>query len=295
MYSTSLPPPPSSTTNLICCNVYHDRDEIQRILQCLDLTNVQKQIILSRYVHLMEHLQKRVRMYNRIFYLGHTIITVGSLFVPALLSIQNSSTLSSPASSTNIYWATFIISLLVTTFNGILTLFKIDKKYYFLNTTLERLRTEGWQYLGLTGRYSGQLTPDHSPTHQNQFVYFTHQIEKIKMKQIEEEYYKSDEKTTQPPQHGSASSHLVVPVNDLYPPSPDQPITSMAHIPDPVKDAVNSLIRSQTTLRSKIARRTSSPKLSETSAEDTPKHDTPQNTVVQPEKDVPTYEAVLNM
>ena len=248
MKTTTLPPPPSSATNLICCNVYHDRDEIQRILQGLELTNVQKQIILSRYVHLMEHLQKRVRMYNRIFYIGHTVITVGSLFVPALLSIQNSSTLSSPASSTNIYWATFIISLLVTIFNGILTLFKIDKKYYFLNTTLERLRTEGWQYLGLTGRYSGQLTPDHLPTHQNQFVYFTHQIEKIKMKQIEEEYYKSDEKTTQPPQHGTSTITNSA-AHDLYPPSPDQPITSIIQpIPEPVKEAMNSLIRSQTTI-----------------------------------------------
>jgi len=246
MESTILPPPPSSATNLLCCNVYHDRDEIQRILQGLELTNVQKQIILSRYVHLMEHLQKRVRMYNRIFYLGHTIITVGSLFVPALLSIQNSNTLSNPSSSTNIYWATFIISLLVTTFNGILTLFKIDKKYYFLNTTLERLRTEGWQYLGLTGRYSGHLIHHQRPTHENQFVFFTHQIEKIKMKQIEEEYYKSDEKTTQPPQHGTSAPANSA-THDLYPPSPDQPITSITQpIPEPVKEAMNSLIRLQT-------------------------------------------------
>ena len=249
MHTITLPPPPSSATNLICCNVYHDRDEIQRILQGLDLSNVQKQIILSRYVHLMEHLQKRVRMYNRIFYIGHTIITVGSLFVPALLSIQNSSTLSNPSSSTNIYWATFIISLLVTTFNGILTLFKIDKKYYFLNTTLERLRTEGWQYLGLTGRYSGHLIQHQQPTHENQFVFFTHQIEKIKMKQIEEEYYKSDEKTTQPPQHGSSSTPANSAAHDLYPPSPDQPLASITQpIPEPVKEAVNSLIRSQTTI-----------------------------------------------
>jgi hypothetical protein len=240
-----LPPPPSSMSTVLCCNVYHDRDEFERVLLGLELSNIQKQIILSRYVHILDHLQKRVRTYNRVFYLGHTIITVGSLFVPALLSIQNSSTLESAHSSANIYWATFIISLLVTTFNGILTLFKIDKKYYFLNTTLERMRTEGWQYLGLTGRYSGHLINNQEPTHQNQFVYFTHQIEKIKMKQIEEEYYKSDEKTTQAPQQGNASTTTTMPAHDLYPPSPNQPIQSMEQqVPEPVKEAVNSLIRS---------------------------------------------------
>jgi len=273
----TLPPPPSSLLNWLSCNVYHDRDELERVLQGLDLSNVQKQIILSRYIHILEHLHKRVQMYNRVFYLGHTIITVGSLFVPALLSIQNSSTLGGTNSSVNIYWATFIISLLVTTFNGILTLFKIDKKYYFLNTTLERLRTEGWQYMGLTGRYSGQLTHGEPPTHQNQFVYFTHQIEKIKMKQIEEEYYKSDEKTTQPPQHGVAPSSIITSAHDLYPPSPDQPIASMIQqIPEPVKEAMHSLIRSQTVIR------TNAPL---------------ENIVIVPEdkKDVPVYHSTLNL
>ena len=70
--------------------------------------------------------------------------------------------------------------------NGILTLFKIDKKYYFIHTMLERLRSEGWQYFSLTGRYSGHLTSNNKPTHENQFVFFTHYIEKIKMKQIYE-------------------------------------------------------------------------------------------------------------
>ena len=237
----ALPPPPSSLSNWLCCNVYHDRIELDRVLQELDLSHVQKQIILSRYINIMEHLHKRVRTYSRVFFLGHTIITVGSLLVPALLSIQNSS-IGGTTFSSNIYWATFTISLLVTTFNAILTLYKIDKKYYFLNTTLERLRTEGWQYMGLTGRYSGhhQIDP---PTHQNQFVYFTHQIEKIKMKQIEEEYYKTDEKITQNPHAATVQTAA----HDLYPPSPDQPIASMLHMPEPVKEAVHSLIRVHTT------------------------------------------------
>ena len=236
-------PPESSFKNWICCRSYNDRDELKRVLLELDLEPVQKQIILSRYVYILEHLNKRVRMYSRLFYTGHIVITVGSLLVPALLSIQNSSATGNTSFSTQIYWTTFILSLMVTMCNGLLALFKIDKKYYFLNTTLERLRTEGWQYFGLTGRYSGHLVHHQTPNHHNQFVFFTHQIEKIKMKQIEEEYYKSDEKA---PQHPQATTSR--PVHDLYPPSPEQPLTSMANeVPDPVKDAVQSIIQSQKT------------------------------------------------
>jgi len=160
------------------------------------------------------------------------MITVGSLFVPALLSIQNSNsviTYGGANFATDIYWSTFIISLLVTMCNALLTLFKIDKKYYFLNTTLERLRSEGWQYVSLTGRYSGHLIGGAQPTHHNQFVFFMHYIEKFKMKQVEEEYYKSDEKTNQQPTHLTATGTTVSrPGNELHPLSPERPVTSFA-------------------------------------------------------------------
>jgi hypothetical protein len=60
------------------------------------------------------------------------------------------------------------------------------------------------------------------------------------MKQVEEEYYKSDEKLTQTPQ-----SKITANTNELYPPSPDQPIQAIIQeIPEPVKEAVTSLIKS---------------------------------------------------
>lgn len=236
----------------LCCTKYKDRQNFQNILEELDLSNIQKQIIQTRYLNILENFQRRTQIYSRMFYFGHFIITVGSLFVPALLSVQNSDssfTYSGSNFTVHVYWATFIISLLVTIFNGILTLFKIDKKYYFLNTTLERLRSEGWQYFGLTGRYSGHLIGHNVPTHSNQFVYFTHYIEKIKMKQVEEEYYKADEKIAQTPTANHLSNSSNSTVQELYPPSPDQPLNTMSqNIPEPVQEAVNSLIKSTKTI-----------------------------------------------
>jgi len=234
-----------------CCGTkYKDRSHFQNILEELDLTHVQKEIIRTRYISMLENFQRRTRMFSTIFFIGHFMITVGSLLVPALMSVQNSDkdmTFSGVNFPIHMYWATFIISVLVTTFNGILTLFKVDKKYYFLNTTLERLRSEGWQFFGLTGRYSGHLINHRTPTHANQFMFFIHYVEKIKMKQVEEEYYKADEKPVQVP-NGTNHAAITSGHQELYPPSPDQPLLSMnANIPDPVKDAVNSLIKSSQT------------------------------------------------
>jgi hypothetical protein len=70
-----------------------------------------------------------------------------------------------------------------------MSLFKLDKKYFFIHTTLELLTSEGWQYIGLSGRYSPKDAPV-PPTHENQFLIFFHMAEKIKMRQVEEEYWK---------------------------------------------------------------------------------------------------------
>ena len=157
------------------------------------LTQFQKNSILNRYVTLTENFKRRAYLYSVVFHIGRTIVTVGSLIVPALLSIQYMD--SGPASVQNmsyqIYWITWCISLLVTTWNGILTLFKVDKKYFFLHTTLEHFKSEMWQYIHLSGKYGGHyLKKGIVPTHENQYVYFCHNIEKIKLKQVEEEYYK---------------------------------------------------------------------------------------------------------
>ena len=143
---------------------FRDKSEYQQIESIIDqigcLTLIQKEIIMTRYISILKDFKRRSAKYSKLYYVGHFTITVGSLIVPALLSIQYSEA-DAIAIGTDfkvlIYWVTWVVSLLVTMSNGIITLFKIDRKYHFLNTTFERLKSEGWQYLELTGRYSGLL------------------------------------------------------------------------------------------------------------------------------------------
>ena len=79
------------TINKMCCKLYKDRDDIEMMLTGIDLPDIQKQHIQSRYINILENFKKRTRKYSTMFYVGHFVITVGSLFVPALLSIQNAS------------------------------------------------------------------------------------------------------------------------------------------------------------------------------------------------------------
>jgi hypothetical protein len=173
-----------------CCGLSKTSKQILILFQTLrDLTEFQRNTVTTRFITVVECIHQRARYYSVWFHVGRTIITVGSLIVPALLSIQYSSSFQDSLPYI-IYWITWVISLLVTTSNGIMTLFKIDKKFYFLHTTYEQLMSEAWQYIHLSGKYSGYYLKGGMPTHQNQYVFFCHNLEKIKLKQVEEEYYK---------------------------------------------------------------------------------------------------------
>ena len=200
----------------------------QTALVNVSLTPLQRSILEKRYVELVRQFTRRCFLLSIFFHTSRAFVTVGSLVVPALLSIQYTD--ASPAASSTysmsyqIYWVTWAISLLVTTFNGIQNIFKFEKKYYFLHTTMEQLRSEGWQYIELSGHYSGFYTPNDAPTHENQFVYFCAAIEKIKMRQVEEEYWKINESQQ------DAQKQTTGKKDALIPPTPYKPLQTTIDI-----------------------------------------------------------------
>jgi hypothetical protein len=167
----------------------------------LQLDEYQVIVLNERYIRVIQSFSTRVKRIDWMFNLTRFITTAGSLLVPALISIQyikNVWWTDIDSFQVQVYWATWFLSVLVTLSNGLSQIYRFDKKYYFLHTTLELLKSEGWQYIALTGKYAGK---DGAPsTHFNQFVVFYHNAERIKLRQVEEEYYKFTDlpNTTQP-------------------------------------------------------------------------------------------------
>jgi hypothetical protein len=181
-------------------------DNPDTIVEILSLSNSKKILFRQRYLRVLADYKARSTRYTISFYTLRIIVGIGSLLVPALLSIQQIGVGNSDQSDAKkqldiaLFWSTWVLSLLVTMSNGLFTLMKVDKKYYFMHTLLEQLRSEGWQFLTLTGRYAIYRRPDISGglSHDLAFGLFCHMVEKIKMHQVEEEYYKlTDDYTKQ--------------------------------------------------------------------------------------------------
>jgi len=167
---------------------------IETSIPLIGLSEPQKTILFNRFMTVLRNYQTRKIRYAVAFHFLRGMITIGSLIVPALLSVQYTSgnvSMTTAKLSSEVYWIVWILSLFVTISNGVMSLMKVDKKYFVFHTVFEQLLSEAWQYIELTGRYAGQQTPlTPTPTHATQFPVFCHQIEKIRMRQVEDEYYK---------------------------------------------------------------------------------------------------------
>jgi hypothetical protein len=159
--------------------------ELVRIIKALPgLTPLQIRIIELRYCNLIIILRKRLFYIDVFYHTSRAFISLGSVAIPALLSIQSPT---APHSSIDLYWLTWTISLIVTILHNFTSLFRFDKKFFGLHGTFERLKSEGWQFLELSGHYSGHHGP-YPPTHENQFIYFVNAVERISARQVQEEY-----------------------------------------------------------------------------------------------------------
>jgi hypothetical protein len=159
-------------------------EEFIKILRSInELSDQQIRIIEVRYLNVLTEYRKRIGLYDFLYHFSRVFISLGGVAVPALLSIQSPGQVSSVA----LYWFTWIISLAVTIIHNITNIFRFDKKYQGIHSTIEKLHSEGWRYLQLSGRYSTHNSQPVS-NHANQYLHFVNTIEKIKTKQIESEY-----------------------------------------------------------------------------------------------------------
>lgn len=160
------------------------KDQMKDILSKIKLRNpVDNSIIMNRFLNEVLFYEKKRDDTKKYYNIFRFIVTVGSILLPALLSVGQMDPAKLPANFDIIsYWCSWSISLSVTISNGFLQLFSLDKNYFEYSLTTEQLKTEGWQFCELSGKY------EDFKTHILAYKTFCKSIENIKRKQIEKEF-----------------------------------------------------------------------------------------------------------
>ena len=125
---------------------------------------------------------------SSIFYiLLQTTTTVGSIFVPALLSTEeknifyNTTDQQEIEYAHNLYWTIWGISLAVTLSNAINQLSNMDRKYIMRKINVSQMKKEGWSFL----QKSGSIYSRYKKKNHNDFInIFWDRVEKLRFKQV---------------------------------------------------------------------------------------------------------------
>jgi hypothetical protein len=157
--------------------------KIRSVIESLVLSNDSeksdrmKRILNKRFVSqvlLYEYKATRVgRRYNTLRF----IVTVGSMILPTLQTIQSDPKVNSIEDS--VFWAAIGTSLTVMVANGMIQMFGFDKKYTIYHLTVEKMKAIGWQWLERSGKYS--INENGSPAdYCDNWDVFWNDLEKVK-------------------------------------------------------------------------------------------------------------------
>jgi hypothetical protein len=149
-------------------------NQVNEIINTLELdSETDRSILKSRFLSEVVKYEERKLHTKKYYDRFRFIVTVGSIMLPAILSLGQMDPTKLPKNFDQIiYWASWTISLSVTAANGFLQLFSLDKNYFEYALTTEQLKTEGWQYFQLSGKY------EDDETHQEAYKDFSKSIEK---------------------------------------------------------------------------------------------------------------------
>jgi len=160
------------------------KQQIFDIINTLELNNeTERNILKSRFLGEVLTYENRRNYTKKYYNVFRFLVTTGSILLPAILSMGQMDPSKLPKHFENVsYWTSWSISLMVTACNGFLQLFSLDKNYFEYAITTEQLKTEGWQYFQLSGKY------EEYEDHKEAYKPFCKGIENIKRKQVEKEF-----------------------------------------------------------------------------------------------------------
>ena len=164
-------------------STYYER--VNDIINDLVLKNSpsDNEIIKNRFLYEGMNYEYKRDSINKYYNGLRFVMTIGSILLPAILSIGQMDPTKLPKNFDTItYWTSWSLSLTITACNGFLQLFSLDKNYIAYSLVVEQLKTEGWQYFQLSGKY------ENAQNHGQAFKQFCKSVEGVKRKQIEQEY-----------------------------------------------------------------------------------------------------------
>ena len=152
-----------------------------------ELSNLNKMLLRKRFIPILKTMELEMKRVSAGFTMFQIVTTLGSIVVPALLSIEdrnlifNATVQQGEFQTHNLYWTTWAISIAVTISNAFNQLLGLEKKYIIRNIHLSQMKKEGWSFLEKSGNIYGKYP---SKTRDQLIGIFWKRVETLRHNQI---------------------------------------------------------------------------------------------------------------
>jgi hypothetical protein len=150
----------------------HMRAEMDKLIASLDLPELNKEFMRARWLELVIWMdgkaQESVWWYRRL----RLATIIGGVIVPALVSLNVGDDVA-PLVKT----LTFIVSLVVALSAAVEEFFRHGERWGHYRQMTESLKSEGWQFLQLSGTYANQ-------THVQAYPAFATRVEELSREEV---------------------------------------------------------------------------------------------------------------
>lgn len=151
----------------------HLRAEMDHLISAIELPELNKQFLRARWLELVIWMdgkaQESVWWYRRL----RLATIIGGVIVPALVSLNVGDDVA-PLVKT----LTFLVSLVVALSAAVEEFFRYGERWRHYRRMTESLKSEGWQFLQLSGGYANQ-------THVQAYPAFAARVEELSREEVE--------------------------------------------------------------------------------------------------------------
>jgi hypothetical protein len=151
----------------------HMRAEMDKLIASLDLPDLNKEFMRARWLELVMWMDGKAKesvwWYRRL----RLATIIGGVIVPALVSLNIGSDMQGLVQT-----LTFIVSLGVALSAAVEEFFRYGERWRHYRQMTESLKSEGWQFLQLSGVYANQ-------THITAYPAFAARVEQLSREEVE--------------------------------------------------------------------------------------------------------------
>ena len=159
-------------------NSYRDylKQQMQELIDQTDLSDSQKQFMKNRWLDQLLWLEGRATQSRNWYYRLRLLTIIGGVIVPALVGVN----LTDNANIRQILgWCAFGISQVVAISASVEEFFHYGERYRQYRSTAEMMKSEGWEFLQLSGPYE-----DYN-SHAEIYTSFASRVETMIQKDVE--------------------------------------------------------------------------------------------------------------